>query len=240
MRHIMLQIKSRTIIPILLLASALLFTSACSIFNDSGESATMDIIFSTNTGSSSMSKASAQGLENSLTFSSGTITLTQIQFEVETDEADSIEVNIEQIVTIDFATGDTSPDLSGLELPLGTFVESRVELELLDENNIPSVIIEGTFEDSNSQTHPIRFEFNSGETFEVEREGSITFEPGMNVIAEVTFDPIVWFAGVTTSMLESATKNNDGVIVISETSNSEIFNTAADGLDLATEVEIQM
>ncbi|MFP8487928.1 hypothetical protein ACKGJO_02425 [Gracilimonas sp. Q87] len=231
--------KTSKIFSLFVLAGALLITTACS--SDSGDSPSIGINFSTNTSSSSLSKASNQNqsLANYLTFSSGTITLTQIQFEVESDEGDSVEVNIEQIVNIDFATGATSPDLSDLELPVGTFVESRVELELLDENSSPSVVIEGTFEDSNNQSHPIRFEFNSGETFEVEREGTVTFDTGMNVIAEVTFDPIVWFASVTTSMLEQATKNNDGVIVISETSNSVIFDMVADGLDLATEVELQ-
>jgi hypothetical protein len=234
----MLQKKNLNIFPLLLLTGALLITNACS--SDSGKSPIIDINFNTNTSTSSLSKASNQSLANSLTFLSGTITLTQIQFEVENDEGDSVEVNIEQVVDVDFATGSTSPDLSSLELPVGTFVESRVELELLDENNNPSVVIEGTFEDSNSQTHPIRFEFNSGETFEVEREGTVTFDSGMNVIAEVTFDPIVWFAGVSTNMLEEATKNNEGVIVISETSNIDIFDIVADGLDLATEIEIQM
>jgi len=238
MVHIMLQKKNLNIFPLLLLTGALLITNACS--SDSGKSPIIDINFNTNTSTSSLSKASNQSLANSLTFLSGTITLTQIQFEVENDEGDSVEVNIEQVVDVDFATGSTSPDLSSLELPVGTFVESRVELELLDENNNPSVVIEGTFEDSNSQTHPIRFEFNSGETFEVEREGTVTFDSGMNVIAEVTFDPIVWFAGVSTNMLEEATKNNEGVIVISETSNIDIFDIVADGLDLATEIEIQM
>ncbi len=238
MVHIMLQKKNLNIFSLLLLTGALLITNACS--SDSGKSPTIDISFNTNTSTSSLSKASNQSLANSLTFLSGTITLTQIQFEVENDEGDSVEVNIEQVVDVDFATGSTSPDLSSLELPVGTFVESRVELELLDENNNPSVVIEGTFEDSNSQTHPIRFEFNSGETFEVEREGTVTFDSGMNVIAEVTFDPIVWFAGVSTNMLEEATKNNEGVIVISETSNIDIFDIVADGLDLATEIEIQM
>ena len=41
-------------------------------------------------------------------------------------------------------------------------------------------------------------------------------------------------------MLEAATKDNNGTIVISETSNATIFDMVADGLDLATEVEIQL
>lgn len=231
------KITTKPIISILLLG-ALLISTACS--SDSGESPTLDINFNTNTSASTLSKAKNNNLVNTLTFTSGTITLTQIQFEVESDEGDSVEVNIEQTVNIDFATGGTTPDLSSLVLPVGTFVESRVELELLDDTNNPSVVIEGTFVDGNNQSHPILFEFNSGESFEVEREGMITFDTNMNVIAEVTFDPIVWFAGVSRTMLEGATKNNSGIIVISSTSNSDIFDIVADGLDLATEIEIEM
>lgn len=177
---------------------------------------------------------------NTLQFTSGTIRLRQIQFQAETDEGDSIEVNLEQIVDIDFATGATTPDLSDLVFPIGTYVEVEVELELQDDNNDPSVVIEGTFTDANDQTHPIRFEFNSGETFEVEKAGSITFGAGAQVLAEVTFDPGVWFAGVTREELSAATKDTNGVIVISDTSNAEIFSIIADGLDIATEVEITL
>ena len=37
-----------------------------------------------------------------------------------------------------------------------------------------------------------------------------------------------------------ATKDNDGVIVISEDSNMEIYDIVADGLELASEVEISV
>ncbi len=206
--------------------------------NDEGSTPTIRFNFNTVTTASNI-PIGGRVEANSLQFDSGTITLTQIQFETETDNGDSVEVDMEQVVEIDFATGETTPDLSSLNFPVGTFVETRVELELLDENNMPSVIIEGTFTDSNDQTHPIQFEFNSGETFEVEKEGTITIAEGTNVIAQVTFDPGVWFTGVTSTMLEGATKDNNGVIVISETSNSNIFDIVADGLDLATEVEIE-
>lgn len=198
----------------------------------------VELKFNTNNSSTSIPTGRVQA--NALTFTSGFITLREIEFEAETDETDSIEVNIEQIVVIDFATGETTPDLSSFVFPAGVYEEIRVELELQDENDIPSVVIEGTFTDSNNDIHPIRFEFNSGETFEVEKEGRITFTEGAQVIAQVTFDPGVWFLGVTSADLEAATKNAEGVIVISETSNTEIFSIAADGLDLATEVEINL
>jgi hypothetical protein len=176
---------------------------------------------------------------NTLEFTSGTITLSQIQFEAETDEGDSVEVNFESDVIIDFATGQSTPDVSNLSFTPGTYVEASVELELRDVDATPSVILNGSYMDANSQAHLVRFEFNSGETFEIEKVGSITFAPGSSAVTEITFDPRVWFAGVTTQMLANVTKNNDGVIVISETSNADIFDIVADGLDLATEIQIQ-
>lgn len=38
--------------------------------------------------------------------------------------------------------------------------------------------------------------------------------------------------------MKDATKNLDGIIVIIETQNSEIFDIVADGLDLPTELEL--
>lgn len=176
---------------------------------------------------------------NSLKFTTGSIKIASIQFEAETDN-DSIEVNWEQNAVIDFATGSTSPDLSALTFPVGTYRQVEVEIELLDENNQPSIVINGTFTDSNNDTHPIRFEFNSGETFEVEKEGIITFGEGDRVLSQVTFDPGAWFSQVTSAQLEFATKDASGVIVISSTQNPDIFDIVADGLDVATDVEIQL
>ncbi len=226
------------------LASALLIIfligfGACSDDGDENGDPTVSFNFNTVNTASGIS-AGGRILANTLAFTSGTITLSEIQFEAETDEGDSIEVDFGQNVVIDFATGESTPDVSGLAFTPGTYAEASVELELLDEGSTPSVILEGTFVDREDQSHAIRFEFNSGETFEVEKEGNIVINADASVVAEVTFDPVTWFAEVSSAMLENATKNDQDVIVISETSNAEIFNIVADGLDLATEVEIQM
>ena len=175
-----------------------------------------------------------------LSFNSGRITLREVQFEVETDE-DSVEVNfeLETITEIDFATGKTNPDISYAKIPAGTYNAMEVEIELQDEGDAPSVVLNGTFVDVEGVSHDIRFEFNSGETFEVEKEGTITFETNQTALAKVTIDPTAWLAEVTAAQLSEATKNDNGVIVISSTQNTDIFDIAADGLDMATEVEIE-
>ncbi|MEN8248981.1 MAG: hypothetical protein ABFS32_08615 [Bacteroidota bacterium] len=174
-----------------------------------------------------------------LEFTSGFITLHEVSFEVETnDDSIEIEFEIELNTQIDFATGETDPDISFVEIPAGTYHEMEVEIELQDEGDSPAMVLNGTYVDAEGTSHPVRFEYNSGETFEVEKEGTITFATNESALAQVTFDPTVWFAGVSNEQLSLATKDNDGVIVISETQNANIFDVVADGLDLATEVEL--
>lgn len=192
-----------------------------------------------NTVTSSVSLKSTQVRQ--LTFTSGFITLREVQFQVETDN-DSVEINfnIELNTKIDFATGETDPDISYAVIPAGTYNEMEVEIELQDEGDSPAMVLNGTYVDADGVSHDVRFEFNSGETFEVEKEGVITFATNESALAQITFDPTVWFAMVENEQLSNATKDNDGVIVISETQNANIFDVVADGLDLATEIEIEM
>lgn len=215
---------------------------ACSD-DDSSESPVLAVNFNTVTTAfdaksqtvSSTSKAATQG---NFLFSEGFITLIALEYEAETDnDSTSVEFELEGAVTIDFATGIPTPDIRTIVIPAGTYEEVEIEVELYDETDDPSVVISGDYTDPNGEVHPVRFEFNSGETFEVEREGTVIISEGQTALAEITFDPSVWFAGVTDEMMAGANKNLNGVIVISETQNSNIFDVVADGLDLATELE---
>jgi hypothetical protein len=62
-----------------------------------------------------------------------------------------------------------------LKMTNKTYQEVSVELELLDETDESSVVLEGTYTSPDNTATPIRFEFKSGETFEVEREGTVVF-----------------------------------------------------------------
>jgi hypothetical protein len=200
--------------------------------------AKVNMKFNTIKTSSASTYTNGRTLEgNFLVFTSGFITIREIQFEAETDN-DSIEVNLEQVTKIDFATGVSTPDISGLMIPAGTYREVEVEIELQDDGDQPAVVLNGSFTDGEGVNHPVRFEFNSGETFEVAREGAITFGGGETILAQVTFNPHIWFAGISNEQLKSALKNAQGVIVISSTHNTNIFDIVADGLDLATDLTI--
>lgn len=216
--------------------------SACSS-DDSSSEPGLSVNFKTVTSSFSTNSQSAlfnrQATGGSFIFNEGFITLTAMEYEAESEnDIESVEFELEGTIVIDFATGIPSPDIRNITIPAGTYEEVSVELEILDENDDPSVVLIGTYSSPEGNVLPVRFEFNSGETFEVEREGTIVFTENQSAIAQITFDPSIWFAEVTDDMMADANQL-DGVIVISENQNSEIFDIVADGLDLATELEIE-
>lgn len=229
--------------PKLLVVILIAGLSACSSDEGSATQPVLSIKFNTVTssfntqGQTSASNKQASG--GNFVFNEGFITLTAMEYEAESEsDLESVEFELERVVVIDFATGVPTPDIRSIEIPAGTYQEVSIEVELFDETDEPSVVLNGTYTSPEGTAHNVRFEFNSGETFEVEREGTVIFSENRSAIAEITFDPSVWFAGVTDEHMTDATRL-EGVIVISETQNSEIFDIVADGLDLATELEIE-
>ncbi|MGM0409099.1 MAG: hypothetical protein ACQERU_14050 [Bacteroidota bacterium] len=178
---------------------------------------------------------------NNIKFDNGHIILESVEFELESD-TDSLEMEfeIDSYITVDFATGETNPDLSFVRLRQGTYTEMELEIELWDQTDQPAIVLTGSWEDEGGTLHPVRLEFDSGQSFSVEIEGDFVVDENTSMVAEVTLDPGIWFSGVANEAFSSATKNNDGVIVISSEENEEIYDTVEDMIDLVSEVEIEM
>ncbi|TYP77326.1 hypothetical protein [Aquimarina intermedia] len=181
----------------------------------------------------------ANKMVNSLKFTSGYIWLTEVEFEGHYASGDSIEVEVKRSSKIDLATGVATPSLDDIVIPTGDFVELELEVELRDEDAQPSIVMEGTYTRTDGSQAPIRFEYNSGETFEAEYEKPVTILDGETVLSRIVFDPNIWFSVVPNDALDNATVNADGVIVISGTSNQGIFDLVADRLDESTESEFE-
>jgi hypothetical protein len=179
-----------------------------------------------------------KAMDGELVFNSGTIVFESVEFEAEA-ENDLMEMEFERDgdVVLNFATGETTPDISYITIPAGTYEEVEIELELKDDGAEPAIVLEGVYTDLEGTDHQIRLEFNSGETFEVEIEGTIVFEADVTFLAQVTIDPAAWFLGVSDQDFTSASKDDSDVIVISSTSNTAIYDVVANGLELASEVE---
>jgi hypothetical protein len=192
---------------------------------------TIEFQFELNKETGSVNKA------GDLTFHSGFIVIREIVFDGDRPGSTSVSITHEQVSTIDFATGVASPPVN-VEIPAGQYESVNLGIEIQDENDNPTIVIEGDYERTDGTISPIRFEMVSGEVFEAEAE-SASVPSNVPALAKITFDPIAWFERVSITQLDNARVNSSGIIVISEESNEAIFDIVADGLDRSTEAVFQ-
>lgn len=223
----MKKMRFNTLLTVAILIAGLLITG-CEKENDNPNGS---ISFKVNTTSSNTINLKSTAAANDLVFNSGTITIREVVFDGDTDTL-SVSRTIEQIAYVDYATGDVSPEIV-IEVPAGDYTSVNLGVELQDENSEPSVVIEGTYTNSSGEVIPIRFEFNSGEVFEATAP-TVSIEAGADLFGKVTFDAASWFSTVSSSDLDEATLT-DGKIIVSSTSNSDIFDIVADKLDVDTQ-----
>ena len=169
---------------------------------------------------------------NDLQFTSGIITFREVVFDGELESGNSVSITHEQIAIIDYATGVITPEII-IVVTAGTYRSVNLGIELQDDGSDPSMVLEGTYTNSNDVVIPIRFEFNSVEVFEANAQ-VVTLSTDTDVGGNITGDALDWFSEVTASELDAASQFN-GTIVISETSNPDIFDIVADRLDVGTE-----
>jgi len=214
----------------LLVFTALLFNS-CDKDDDANDT-TMRISLKMNTTITPTAKSIAV---NTLVFNSGSVIIREIVFDgerVSSSGTVSESITHEQISTINLATGVASPSVE-VTIPFGEYIDVNLGIEIYDEVDAPSVIAEGIYINESGTEIPVRFEFNSGEVFEVDAEAH-TFTEGSTAIAEINFSPAIWFSTISGAMLDDAIQV-EGVILINESTNSTIFDIVADRLDNATQ-----
>lgn len=129
------------------------------------------------------------------------------------------------------------------EIPQGNYSEIDVVFNTFDDLGQNTIVVEGTFVNSSSQSIPLRFEFMSSEYFSLQVNQSAS---GGNIIMDQSsiskflfkLDPIYWFDIVPFNMLENATITNlQGVntLLINESVNANIHDLVADRIDEALE-----
>lgn len=184
------------------------------------------------TTSSSTSTQGRLTATNDLEFTSGFITIREVVFDGDNNDGTSVSRTHEQIAVIDYATGVITPEVI-VTVPAGIYSSVNLGIELQDDGDDPSMVLEGTYTNSNDVVIPIRFEFNSGEVFEANAT-TVTLSTDTDVVGKISWDALDWFSVISTARLDAATQT-DGTIIISGTSNAGIFSDVADQLDVGTQ-----
>lgn len=156
---------------------------------------------------------------SSITWTSGSINVSEIDFEAESKNAE-IEYELKQAFNIDLF--NLSPVLGSISLPDATYEEVELKLVLRKSatSNVP-LILKGVYTDGTGNKVPVEFYFN--EDFEAEVEAENIVVSGSNdYIGLINVQLNKFLTNVVSADLGGAVKTN-GVIVISATSNMDLY-----------------
>lgn len=178
-----------------------------------------------------------QKFSGGLNFDSGYIWVSEVEFDGTLERGTSVNRRVRRFSKIDFVTGEAVPSLDDITIPAGNYNFVNIGVELRDEDIQPAIVMQGTYQRSNGEVVPLRFEFNSGETFEAESTQQVMVEENTTVLSKIIIDPYQWFTKVPVELMDTAELNASGVLFIADDFNEEIYDQVADGLDDSAESE---
>jgi hypothetical protein len=222
------------------IALAVLSITACKKTGSSPSSKTSQLSFEMQADNSTTNlSSSSTGLSTNstftgiagLTFTSGTANVSRFKFEAKRNGVE-IEISSRNLTSIDLFA--LSPKIAGVTLDTGTYREIEISAMLQHSSDTSAIPLKlkGTFSGT-----PIEFDLNDDVTIKAEAE-NITVTRTTDFVALVHMHLNKLEAGITAADLQAATLTN-GVIVISRTSNTTIYNKVLANLSTCGENEFR-
>jgi hypothetical protein len=215
------------------LLGAMFVLQSCSKDDSSGSGKLSYQVKPANFTASVGSNVSGSGLlvtvnsNSSLTWTSGNATISEIDFEAESNNSE-IEYELKNAVNVNLF--NLSPILGNITIPDGTYNEVELKLELKKSTTaaIP-LTLKGMYTNANAVKIPVEFYFN--EDFEIEVEAENLVVSGTNdYLGLINVQLNKFLTNVSSSDLDGATKTN-GTIIISSTSNVNLYNKLKSNLN---------
>ena len=169
-----------------------------------------------------------------INWTSGSGYVREIEFEA---EKDSSEVDFKSIVSRRIDLFATLSDLGSITLPPSIYKE--IEIEINFESVLPDTafVLNGSFTNSSSGITPVVFIISDPVKIESEAN-NITISGSNNYTAITSLDFSLLTNGITENMLNNATRTN-GIIVISKTENSNLYNIIINNMDDMDSVDLE-
>jgi hypothetical protein len=185
-----------------------------------------------------------QSTSGDLVFTAGYIRLADFSVEGTRQEGAPVEMSKEfpsgEVIT--FSPTDFISALY-LDIPQGNYTDLDISFNTFDDNDQPTIQVEGTYTNQSSQSFPVIFEFESSESFSINGESEtaepiIVLDKNVPAVSFIQFDPVYWFDIVTTNQWNNADLVDIGgtmTILINDSENENIYDVVADRVDEATE-----
>jgi hypothetical protein len=170
-----------------------------------------------------VANASSSGLQRStaanITWTSGFANPEKIKFEAKQDNS-KLEYEAKNVGTIDLFAPDAIT-FGNFTLSPGTYKEIELKMYFSKHSSEPALQLNGQFVGDNINA-PILLIVDASFDIKTEQE-DVVIDQGMSYIAITTLDLARYTQNVTEEMWDNATLTN-GVIVISNSSNQNIYN----------------
>lgn len=195
----------------------------------------------------------ARLMNSGIEVKSGFLQIKEIELETEGQDENGndfereLSLEFDEIKKIDFNEFDAEVDFF-INIPSENYEEIEFEIDLIDNRNLPSIQLDGTYTYQDGRTVPMKFQVfgNDDDDFdfqvelEAEDDDDLFFLDGVNnPLALFQIDAKGWFINVTTSELEDA-ELTDGVLLISKDVNGSIYTKVESRIKDSTDIELNM
>lgn len=170
----------------------------------------------------------------SLVWTSGYASAVEIEFEA---AKAGLEVEYKSEVKQKINLFAPLSTLGTILVPPGTYDDIEFEVEVQPNGSDAAFFLSGNFTNGTGITTPVTFKLNSALEIEAEKS-NITIAAGVSLNALTTLNLSLLSNTVTESMLNNATRTN-GIIEISATSNTSIYNIIYNNLRTCGGVKIE-
>lgn len=170
-----------------------------------------------------------KAINNQLAFHTGYLVMQSFNFDGKRAEGADVYFTKQYKNTLNAPIGEDFIEGLTFDIPQGVY--TSIDVEVFSKNNqVPNLVINGTYKDQQGAKHAVRFEFTETVTFEIEGEHAVDKNQDIDLVdnskahAAIMMNPSKWFDFL--SGLEHASSvdiDGEKTIVISQTHNPDIY-----------------
>ncbi len=172
-------------------------------------------------------------VEGKLLFSTGYLTIESFNFDGKRDEGADVSFTKIYENSLNAPLGERVAEGLSFDIPQGVYASINVEV-LSKSDNLPNLVVNGSFEKNDGTRSPVRFEFSETETFSIAGENLAGNDAGIDLAeslktnATIWLNPAKWFDGVSAAALNKAqmvSVEGKNTILINHTTNQQLYNS---------------